>query len=239
MTLRRGTMVLGMLATVMAQTSVETQSPNPLLRPSPLPFQAPAFDKIANAHYLPAIEEGIRQQLAEVAAIANNPAAPTFANTIEAMERTGQLLDRVTNIFGNQTGSNTNPELQKIERDTAPKLAATNDEIFLNAKLFQRIKAIYERRASLKLDTESAHLVELYYSDFVRAGALLNDADKKTLRALNEEASSLETEYSQKRLRANNAAAVVVDDKAQLDGLADADIAAAAQEAEKRKLAGK
>ena len=239
MTLRRWTLALAILTTLMAQTPTETQGVNPLLTPSTLPFQAPAFDKVANADFLPAIEEGITQRIEEVAAIANSPTAPTFANTIEAMERTGQLLERATNVFDNLASSNTNPELQKIERTIAPKLASANDEIFLNAKLFQRVKAIYDQRATLKLDAESSHLVDLYYRDFVRAGALLNDANKKTLRALNEEESSLETEYSQKRLAANNASAIVVDDKAQLDGLTDADIAAAAQEAEKRKMPGK
>jgi peptidyl-dipeptidase Dcp len=239
MTLQRWTLALAILAAMLAQTPAETQDVNPLLKPSSLPFQAPAFDKISNAHFLPAIEEGITQRIEEVAAIANSPAAPTFANTIEAMERTGQLLERSMSVFENLAGSNTNPELQKIERTIAPRLASANDEIFLNAKLFQRVKTIYDQRASLALDAESKHLVDLYYRDFVRAGALLNDADKKKLRALNEEESSLETDYSQKRLAANNAAAVVVDDKAQLDGLTDADIAAAAQEAAKRKMPGK
>jgi len=224
---------------MVAQAPAETQGVNPLLQPSTLPFQAPAFDKLSNAHFLPAMEQGITQQLAEVAAIADNPAAPTFANTIEAMERTGQLLERATNVFSNLTSSNTNPDLQKVEREIAPKLAAANDEIFLNAKLFQRVKAIYVNRAALPLNAESKRVVELYYQDFVRAGALLKDADKAMLRALNEEESSLQTEYSQKRLAANNAAAVVVDERAQLDGLSDSDIAAAAQEAEKRQLPGK
>jgi len=239
MKLRRWTLALAVFAPMVAQAPAETQGVNPLLQPSTLPFQAPAFDKLSNAHFLPAMEEGIKQQLAEVAAIADNPAAPTFANTIEAMERTGQLLERATNVFSNLTSSNTNPDLQKVEREIAPKLAAANDEIFLNAKLFQRVKAIYVNRAALPLNAESKRVVELYYQDFVRAGALLKDADKAMLRALNEEESSLQTEYSQKRLAANNAAAVVVDERAQLDGLSDSDIAAAAQEAEKRQLPGK
>jgi len=239
MTLRQWTLALALVAPVLAQTPAETQDVNPLLTPSTLPFEAPPFDKISDTHFLPAIEEGIRQQLAEVAAIANDTSAPTFANTIVAMERTGQLLERATSIFFNLAGSNTNPELQRIEREVAPKLASASDEIFLNAKLFDRVKAIHDQRSALRLDAESAHLVELYYRDFVRAGALLSDADKKTLRSLNEEESSLQTEYSQKRLAANNASAVVVDDKAELEGLDEGDIAAAAQEAAKRQMAGK
>lgn len=241
MTLKRWTLRLTILAAVGAQTPALTQSPNvnPLLTASTLPFHAPPFDKISDSHFLPALEEGIRQQLAEVAAIANNSAPATFANTVEAMERSGQLLDRASSVFFNLVSSNTNPDLQKVERDIAPKLASASDEIYLNPKLFQRVKTIHDQRGTLKLDAESKHLVELYYGDFVRAGALLNDADKKTLRALNEEESSLQTEYSQRRLAANNAAAVIVDDKAQLDGLTAADIAAAAQQAEKRMLPGK
>jgi peptidyl-dipeptidase Dcp len=232
-------LALAIVFPVLAQTPAMTQGTNPLLTASTLPFQAPPFDRISDAHFLPAMEAGITRQLAEAAAIANDPAPPTFANTIEALERTGQLLDRATSVFFNLVSSNTNPELQKIQREIAPKLASTKDQIFLDAQLFQRVKAIYDRRDTLRLDAEATHLVELYYSDFVRAGALLNDADKTTLRALNEEESSLQAEYSQKRLAANNAAAVIVDDKAQLDGLTAADIAAAAQEAGKRQLPGK
>jgi peptidyl-dipeptidase Dcp len=153
---------------------------NPLLSPSTLPYQAPPFDRIADTDYLPAMEEGIRRQLAEVADIASNTAAPTFANTIEAMERTGTLLHRVTSVFFSLTSANTNPVLQQAEREISPKLAAASDEIYLNPTLFARVKAIYDRRASLTLDPESAHLVELYYRDFVRAGALMNDDDKQS-----------------------------------------------------------
>jgi peptidyl-dipeptidase Dcp len=181
----------------------------------------------------------MKQQLAENASIANNPAAPTFANTIEAMETSGALLRRVLPIFNGLTEANTNPTLQKIDGDEAPRLASHDDEIYLNAKLFARVKAIYDRRATLKLDPEAAHLVERYYQDFVRAGALLSEADKATLRALNREESTLETDYRNKRLAGVNAAAVVVDDRSQLDGLSDADIAAAAEAAKTRGLTGK
>jgi peptidyl-dipeptidase Dcp len=220
-------------------TSVYAQRANPLLTPSTLPFQAPVFDKITDADFQPALEEGMRQQLQEIESVANNPAPPSFVNTIEAMERSGALLRRVEPIFNGQTSTNTNPTLQKVDSEEAPKLAAHDDEIYLNAKLFARVKAIYDARATLKLDPEALHVVERYYRDFVRAGALLREADKATLRALNKEESTLETDYRNKRLAGVNAAAIVVDDRAQLDGLTDADVAAAAQEANRRGLTGK
>jgi peptidyl-dipeptidase Dcp len=237
-------MKLWMCAIAIAFSSpVLAQAPpvrvNPLLSRSALPLQAPPFDRIIDADFQPAIEEGMKQQLAEIASIANDPASPTFANTIEAMERSGALLRRVMPIFDGLTESNTNPVLQKIDGEEAPKLASHNDEIYLNAKLFARIQTIYKRRATLKLDPEAAHLVERYFQDFVRAGALLSDADKATLRALNREESTLETDYRNKRLAGVNAAAVVVDERSQLDGLSDADIAAAADAAKARGLTGK
>ncbi len=187
---------------------------NPFSTPSPLPFQAPAFDKISDSEFQPAIEEGMNQRLTEVEAIANNAEPATFANTIEAMERSGAMLVRVQRVFGALTQSNTNPALQKIQSEEAPKLAAHRDAIYLNPKLFARVKAIYDQRASLNLDRESNRLVERSYRDFVRAGALLPDEDK-------------------------NDAAIVVDTKEELAGLPDADIAAAAEAAKSRGLTGK
>ena len=231
--------VLAGSASIYAQAPAAPPRVNPLLSPSTLPFQAPAFDKITDPDLQPAIEEGMKQQLAEIESIANNPATPSFANTIEAMERSGALLRRVLPVFNALTEANTNATLQKIESEEAPKLASHEDEIHLNAKLFARVKAIYDQRATLKLGQEATHLVELYYRDFVRAGALLNDTDKETLRALNREESTLETDYRNKRLAGANAAAVVVDSQALLDGLSAADIAAAAEAAKARGLAGK
>ncbi|MDP9046950.1 MAG: dipeptidyl carboxypeptidase II, partial [Bacteroidota bacterium] len=135
---------------------------NPFFAPSKLPFHAPAFDKIKNSDFKPAIEEGIHQQMAEIRKIADNPAAPTLENTLVAMEKSGQLLKRVNLVFNVLTGAYTNPELQKVEADEAPKLAANNDAIYLNSKLFKRIEAIYRKRGSLKLDAESNRLVEYY-----------------------------------------------------------------------------
>jgi peptidyl-dipeptidase Dcp len=211
---------------------------NPFAGDSTLPFHAPRFDKIKMADYAPAFEEGMRVHLVEMQAIADDPAKPTFENTIEKAEQSGMLLTRVAKVFFNLAQSNTNPDIQKLQADLAPKLAAHQDEIALNPKLFARVKALYDARDSVS-DPEKKRLVERYYQNFVRAGALLNDADKATLRKLNEEESKLTTEFQTKLLAANNAAALVVDDKKQLDGFSEADVAAAAEAAKTRKLDGK
>ena len=224
---------------VAATSQAAIATANPFFAASTLPFQAPPFDRIKDADYQPAIEEGMKRQRAEIEAIADDPAAPTFANTIEAMERTGDLLTRASKVFFNLTQSNTNDTLQKIETEEAPKLAAHQDAIYMNPKLFARVKTIYDTRASLHLAPEAAFFVERYYRNFVRAGALLGDADKATLRALNEEESKLTTDFRQRVLADTDASAVVVDDKAQLAGLSDEDVAAAAEAAKDRKLDGK
>ena len=149
----------------------------------------------------------MKQHLAEVQTIANNPDAPTFTNTIEAMERSGAMLTRVQRVFGALTQSNTNPTLQRIQSEEAPKLAAHRDAIYLDPKLFARVKTIYDQRSSLNLDPESKQLVERDYLEFIRSGALLSDADKTTLRALNKEASQLTTDYRKRVLAATNDAA--------------------------------
>src|SRR6185295_4768272 len=184
-------------------------------------------------------EEGMKNQLAEVETIANNSEAPTFANTFEAMERSGALLTRVTKVFFNLTAANTSETLQKIKSDQAPKLAAHSDAIFLNPKLFARVKALYEKRDALKLDPESRYLVERYFKTFVRAGALLSDPDKETLRALNQEEAKLKTQFEDDVLAETNDGAVIIDNKADLDGLSESDIAAAAERAREMKLEGK
>ncbi|HXH39223.1 MAG TPA: M3 family metallopeptidase, partial [Thermoanaerobaculia bacterium] len=185
------------------------------------------------------IEEGMKRELAEVQTIANNPEAPTFANTIEALERSGEMLRRVQRVFNGLTQSNTNPDLQKTQSALAPKLAAHRDAISLDPKLFARIKSLYDRRSTLGLDAESTFLVEHYYRNFVRSGAQLNEADKTALRALNQEQSKLTTQFRNHVLADTNASAIVIDDKSLLDGLPDSDIAAAAERAKGRGLEGK
>jgi peptidyl-dipeptidase Dcp len=215
------------------------QHVNPFLAASTLPFQAPPFDKITDADYQPAIEEGMRQQIAEVDKIANDPSPPTFENTYVALEKTGTLLYRVMAVFNGVSGANTNDILQKLQETEAPKLAAHQDAIYLNGKLFARIDAVYNERAKLKLDPESLRLIEVVHANFVRAGAKLSAADKSKLEALNKEESSLSAAFINKLLAAAKAGALVVDDKAKLAGMSAADIAAAAQDAKARGLDGK
>jgi peptidyl-dipeptidase Dcp len=211
---------------------------NPFYAQSTLPYQAPPFDKIHDADYQPAIEAGMAEQRKEIRAIANDPAEPTFANTIVAMERSGQLLTRVSLVFGAITQANTNDTLQKVQEIEAPKLAAHQDAIYLDSKLFARVSKLYNERASLKLDAESLRLLEYDYQQFAKAGANLSDADKTKLKKLNEEESVLSTAFTNKLLAATKAAAYSTQDKAALAGLSEAQIAAAALAAKDRKQEG-
>jgi len=204
---------------------------NPFYAPSTLPFQAPPFDKIKDSDYQPAIDAGMAMQINEVEAIANNTAPPTFENTIVALERTGLLLSRAMLVFNCVTGANINDELQKVQTYEAPRLAAQQDAIYLNSKLFARVKAIYDQRASLHLDPESLRLVEYDYQQFVKAGANLSDADKAKLKKLNEEESTLENTFQEKLLAAAKAGSFSTTDVKTLAGLTEAQIAAAAEDA--------
>jgi peptidyl-dipeptidase Dcp len=232
-----GTMTLGSINPAFA-AAADFGPANPFYAPSTLPFQAPPFDKIKDEDYQPALEAGMAQEEAEIQAIADNPAAPTFDNTIVAMEKGGRLLNRANAAFDGVTGANTNPTLQKIKTIEAPKFAAHADFIYLNTKLFARIAAIYQQRAALKLDSESLRLLEHVYDDFVHAGANLSEADKTKLKKLNEEISSLSDAFNTKLLDATKDGAYVTTDKAALAGLSDARIAAAAQNAKDRKVDG-
>ena len=227
----------GCLVASMAHAALPAS--NPFAKPSSLPFQAPRFDLIKDSDYQPAIEAGIAEQAAEMARIANNKAAPTFDNTIGAMERSGRLLDRATSTFFGVVQANTNPTLDKVQEVDTPKLTAHSDSIYLNQKLFARVQALYAKRKSLKLDQEQRQLLEVYHANFIHAGAQLNLADKAKLRDLNKQISTLETAFQQKLLAAAKAGALVVDDKSKLAGLDDNAIAAAAKDAAERKLDGK
>ena len=207
--------------------------------PSPLLLHAPQFDKIKDSDFKPALERGMARQKAEIAAIAANPAAPTFDNTIAAMERSGQMLERANNVFSALTAANTNDALQKIESEESPKLAAHADWIYLNPKLFARVSSLYQRREALGLNAEQAQLLKVTYETFVRAGAKLSPSDKTKLKALNGRISTLETNFGHQLLAATKDGALVVDDKAKLAGLSDEEIAAAASAAEARGLKGK
>ncbi|RYY30179.1 MAG: peptidyl-dipeptidase Dcp [Sphingobacteriaceae bacterium] len=212
---------------------------NPFFNASTLPFQAPDFSKIKNSDFKPAMEEGIRQHLAEIQKIANNPAAPTFENTLVAMEKSGRLLSRVDAVFNLLTGANTNPELQQVEQEEAPKLSANNDATYLNTKLFKRVETVYQKRNNLKLDAESKRLLEYEYENFVLAGARLSETDKAKLRTLNQEEASLRAKFSNQLLAGTKAAALVVDSREELAGLSESAIAAAAQNAKTAGLTGK
>jgi peptidyl-dipeptidase Dcp len=216
-----------------------TLAGNPLAVVSTLPFHYPAFDKIKDEHFIPAFNEGMRQQLKEIDAIANSKAAPGFDNTIVAMEKSGALLIRVQTIFGNLQGANTNDKLDAIDSEMSPKLAAHADAIYLNPKLWARVKSLYEKRESLKLDAESKHLLERYHTDFVRAGANLSAADKTKLKAINGDIAKLQTAFTQNVLKETNASGLVVDNRADLAGMSDAAIDAAAAAAKAKGLDGK
>ncbi len=235
--------IVGACAPVATSTTVAAPTPstasNPLFVESNLPYHAPRFDLIRNEHYQPALEEGIRQWIAEVDSIAKQTTPPTFDNTIVAMERSGALLTRASKTFFGVVGANTNDTLQKVQEVVAPKLAAASDQVFLNDQLYQRVRSIYDRRHDPGFSPEQVALIERYNRDFVRAGARLSEQDKVRMRAINQELSKLSTEFSNKLLAGTKAGALVVDDIKQLAGLTDAEIQTAADAAKQRGLTGK
>jgi len=211
---------------------------NPFAKPSALPFELPPFDRIHDQDYAPAFKAGMALQLAEIANIAGNPEPATFDNTVVAMERSGELLNRVNLAFSNLISANSDDALLTLETDITPKLAAHEDEIYLNAKLFARIDALYDQRDRLQLDPESRQLLERYHIDFLRAGARLGAAEQRKLRRLNQQIAALTTKFRQNVLKAGSSGAIVVDDVAQLDGLSPEQLSSAAAAARERKLPG-
>ncbi len=226
-------------ATAFGSASAAQAAANPFFSPSTLPFGAPQFDKIKDGDFQPAFEAGMTRQRAEVAAIANNTAPATFENTIVALEKSGRLLDRVSNVFYALAQANTDPALQKVEEYEAPRLAAHQDAIYLNAELFARVQKIYDARATLKLDPESRQLLEVYYQQFVRSGAKLSAAGKAKLSKIDEQLSTLQAAFDRKLLAGTAGSALIVDDKAKLAGLSDGAVASAASAADARGLKGK
>src|SRR4051812_46236468 len=233
------TQLLPVTASAETKSTKSANGKNPLLTESALPYHLPPFDKIKDDEFIPAIQAGMGEHLQQAQKIAANTEKPTFDNTIAALERSGRLLLRANRIFSNLNGADTNPAREKIEKEIAPKLAAHRDEIYLNAKLFARVQSVYDQRDKLGLDPESAYLLERYYKDFVRAGARLNEADKAKMKAINAELATLQTTFEQDVLKEKNASSVVVDDKAELAGLSDNDIAAAAAAAKDENKEGK
>src|SRR4051794_34491785 len=189
-------------ATRKASTTSSATLPasNPFAKPSTLPFQTPDFSRIKDTDYLPALLAGMAQQKREVTAIANQTAAPTFDNTVAAMERSGRLLERANLAFSAVNGANTNDVLQATDTKTAPLFAAHNDFIYLNAKLFHRFKALHDDQASLNLNPEQAKLLDVYYKLFVHSGAELSPAKQAQLKVLNGRISTLQTQFTQKLL---------------------------------------
>jgi peptidyl-dipeptidase Dcp len=204
-----------------------------------LPYNAPDFNWIKQEYFQPAIEEGMRRQKEEVEAIATSTEAPTFGNTIEALEKSGRLLGRASSVMYQLVSAHTNDELQKIRAELSPKLAAHSDAIAMDERLFARIKALYDQREELGLDAVQKRLVERRYTAFVRGGALLDEAGKSRLKAINEELSKLSTAFSDNVLAETNSGAVVVNDVTRLDGLSDTEIAAAADAAKAKGMDGK
>ena len=216
---------------VFAQTNIADNN-NPLLQKSPLQYQAPAFNLIKNEHFKPAFEYALKKQDEEIDAIANNTTKPTFENTVLALEISGEDLTRAKNIFYNLTGSNTNPELQKIEEEFAPIFSAHSDKLYLNSKIYNRIKATNNP----VLKGEEKKLVEYYLQRFELAGANLSDADKVKMKKINEELATLSTNFYNRLLIARRKGALLITDVKELDGLSDEEIAAAKQRVKMQEL---
>ncbi|MCS3429988.1 peptidyl-dipeptidase Dcp [Klebsiella sp. BIGb0407] len=212
---------------------------NPLLTVSLLPYQAPCFDTLKEEHYRPAFDEATRIKRAEIAEIANNPVEPTFNNTFLALEQSGVMLSRVSNIFYAMSAAHTNDNLEQLEAEFSSELAELNDEIHLNERLFARLDKVYQHRQQLELDKESLRLVEVVWQRFSLSGATLTDADKTQIKALNKEAAQLTSQFNQRLHAANKAAALVVDDVLLLEGFTASEIAAAAQAAKESGQEGK
>jgi len=221
-----------------ASAAATLPASNPFANPSTLPLETPDFSRIKDSDYLPALLAGMAQQKREVVAIANNPAPPTFNNTLVALERSGLLLERANLAFNAVNGANTNDTLQATDTKTAPLFAAHNDFIFLNPKLFARVKTLHDSQASLGLNAEQAKLLQVYYDQFVHAGAELSPAKQTELKAYNKRLSTLTSAFGQKLLAAAKAGALHVDDASALAGLSPEQVTAAQQAAKGRKLSG-
>lgn len=236
--MNRSTVTLAAIACV-ALVALAMATENPFYSDWGTPYEVPDFDKVEVGHYMPAFKEGMKRQKQEVDAIVKNSAAPTFENTIEALEASGKLLGKVADMFFNLNSADTNEDMQAIAKEVAPLLSAHGDDIALNAALFRRIKAVHDQRDELDLDTEQRRLLDETYKDFVRGGANLDDADKERFREINERLSVLSLQFGENVLKENNAFELVIDDPADLAGLNDATIAAAAEAAASRGHDGK
>jgi len=220
-------------------TFAAKEAENPFFSAYKTPYGAPPFDKIQVKHYMPAFLEGIKQQSMEIEAISSNKAAPTFENTIAALDFSGEMLRKVSSVFFALTESETNDELNDIAEKITPVLSEHSDNIYLNAKLFARVKTLYEKMASLNLSREQQRLLEKDYKNFVRSGASLNAKEQSRLREINKELSLLTLNFSDNVLKETNAFRLVIDNKADLAGLPQSSIDAAAENAKLANLDGK
>lgn len=219
--------------------SDESKMDNPFYKEWKTPFKTPPFNEIKNEHFLPAYEEGLKQQRAEVEAIVDNKENPTFKNTIEAFEKSGKLFTAVNNVFNSLNGANTNDTLQEIAQKTAPMISKHFDEIYLNEKLFERVKSIYQEKERLYLSTEQKVVLKNYYLDFVRGGANLNIEAKEKFKKINEELSLLGVKFGENILKETNTFGLVIDKKEDLAGLPESVIQGAAENAKEKGLEGK
>ncbi|MBZ4187572.1 peptidyl-dipeptidase Dcp [Niabella beijingensis] len=222
-----------------SDNSDTTNTENPLFTESTLPYHTIPFDKIKETDFEPAFEKGMKEEMTEIDSIIVNPAAPTFENTLVALERSGRLLDRAGSAFNALTGANTNDRLQRIQEALAPRLSAHSDLIYMNRKLYEKVDAIYKQLNTLKLDAESKRLVEYYHQKFLMSGAALPDTSKVQLKKLNEEEATLSTKFSNQLLAAAKSGALVVDGISDLAGLPEAEIQAAGEAAKKNNHEGK
>lgn len=219
--------------------NVNFTSANPFYKESTLPYKTVAFDKIKDSDFKPAMLEGMKQQMAEIDSIANNAEPATFENTLVAMEKSGRLLSRTNSAFYALASANTNDHIKALQQEMAPKLSQHRDAIYLNEKLFQRVDTIYKQLNTLQLDDESKKLVEYYYNEFKMAGAALDADKKKQMMALNEEEATLTTKFRNQLMDAGKAGALIIEDKKLLEGLSQAEMDAAEEEAKGRDLSGK
>lgn len=237
--MKRITYLICFAGILMQSCAEKSVSDNPLLTKFDTPFEVPPFDKIKDAHYLPAFHAGIKEQQAEIESIANNTEAPTFANTIEALEKSGQTLRRVSLIFSNLQQANTTDSLNAIAEDIAPKLSANTDAIYLNNKLFERVKSVFNSPEKDQLTTEQQMVLKHYYNSFVRGGANLSPEKKERLKAINSELAVLSLKFGDNQLKETNAYKLIIDNKKDLSGLPEGVIAAAADAAKEAEMEGK
>jgi peptidyl-dipeptidase Dcp len=232
-------LVIGNLLTIEAQEKKENTTMNPFFQAYDTPYNVPPFDKIKNEHFKPAILEGIKKHEEEINAIANASSVPTFDNTILAMENAGELLSNVNVVFSNFNSANTNKEIQNIAKETAPNLSAHRDNIYLNEKLFARVKTLWDKKETLGLNLEQAKILDNSYKDFVRSGANLSDSNKEILRKINGELSLTSLKYGQNILAETNKYELVIESKKDLAGLPQGLIDAAAADAKAKGKEGK